>query len=323
MKKLSRQPRIHTPNTIHHVIVRGNNRQQIFYGEEYFKRFLEIIAESAIKFDHKIMAYCLMTNHIHLIIKINHASLSDVMQNINYRYARWVNKKQNRVGHLFQSRYWSSEVSDENYLVNLCRYIHLNPVSAKMVDFGADYLWSSHNNYNAPTFLNPDWFETDLMLAAIFNKTGLNYSDFMRHEPERDKWKPALYLSDTGKIIVNDDVARDLHKNNASSSIKKIFLENDLIEFIVCKHLKIDTGKLYGASKDRTLSKKRILLAHYWLKYTDIQMSDIGRMFHKTHGTLSRQIQNFKQYPDKYFEEILLHNIENDCDKELQRISIN
>lgn len=200
MSTNGRQPRIHTPNTIHHVMVRGNNRQRIFYGEDFFFHFLKIINESVAKLDYKILAYCLMTNHVHLIIRVNNSPLSDVMQNINFRYARWANKKQNRIGHLFQGRYRSIEVKDEMYLINLCRYVHLNPVSAKMVTHTSDYRWSSHINYI--TRHHPEWMDCNFIIEAIQNKTSLSYSCFIDQPTEMDAWKPVFSLSESGKIII-------------------------------------------------------------------------------------------------------------------------
>jgi REP element-mobilizing transposase RayT len=121
MERLERRLKIHLPNTIYHVIIRGNDRQEIFFSQEYHERFIKILDDASEKFDHRILTYCLMTNHIHLVVAIHKTKLSEVMQNINYRYARWVNKKRSRIGHLFQGRYRAIQVEDEMYLINLCK----------------------------------------------------------------------------------------------------------------------------------------------------------------------------------------------------------
>jgi REP element-mobilizing transposase RayT len=177
MDKQGRQPRIHIPNTIHHVMMRGNNRQIIFRHDIYHARILELLHDASKKFDHKILAFCLMSNHVHLLIHINTSSLSLVMKNINYRYARWMNRKENRIGHLFQGRYRSLEVSNDIYFVNLCRYIHHNPIEAKMVNNLDEYRWSSHQNYMENNF--PSWMDSELMLSVIKNITNLSYIDFI------------------------------------------------------------------------------------------------------------------------------------------------
>ena len=132
MQRTGRQPRVHVPNSVYHVMMRGNNRQNIFYGEAYYHYFLKLFSDSAKKFDHKVLAYCLMTNHVHLMLHIKESLLSAIMQNVNFRYARWTNHHRKRVGHLFQARYAAIEVSNESYLIHLCRYILFVLENAKL-----------------------------------------------------------------------------------------------------------------------------------------------------------------------------------------------
>ena len=124
MQRTGKQPRVHVPNnSVYHVMMRGNNRQNIFYVEAYYHYFLKLLSDIAKKFDHKVLAYCLMTNHVHLMLHIKESSLSAIMQNVNFRYARWTNHHRKRIGHLFQACYAAIEVSNESYLIHLCRYI--------------------------------------------------------------------------------------------------------------------------------------------------------------------------------------------------------
>lgn len=292
-------------------MIRGNNRQRIFFADEDFHRFLQIMSESTKKFDHKIMAYCLMSNHAHFLIHIYNSPLSAVMQKINFRYARWLNYKEKRIGHLLQGRYRSLDVHDEDYLINLCRYIHLNPVAAKMVNAADDYPWSSHQYYAENNY--PSWVESELMLAAIKNKTNLNYSDFMMQPVDREAWKPAIYISDTGKIVYNDDVLRDLQHNwnalNPNPVIQHHLTEEEVLN-IVCSELNIQRLQLFGVSKNHEIAKQRILVANYLLQYSGKNMSEIARFFRRTHGTLSRQLKQFSQHPEKYFSIEVMKKIE-------------
>jgi len=312
MDRTGRQPRIHTPNTIHHVMLRGNNRQRVFFGKTCFNYFLKLLEESAKKFDHKILAYCLMTNHMHFVIHIHESSLSSVMQYINFRYARWLNHKQKRIGHLFQGRYRALEVQDETYLINLCRYVHLNPVTAKMVTHLDGYLWSSHQYYvenNAPS-----WMDIYLMQTAIENKTNLNYVEFMYQPIDREKWRPAMHISKTGEILYDKDIVRKLREktitNIANDSILHEHLSQDEVLTIVCNHLSVQKTVLLGPSRNRTLARQRILLASYLLQHTKINITEIVKLFQRTRSTLSRQLIQLKQSPEKYFSPKLLQNIE-------------
>ncbi len=314
MDRTGRHPRIHIPNSIHHVMIRGNNRQHIFYQNNFFCRFLEILSQSAEKFDHKIIAYCLMNNHAHLLIHIHDSPLSLVMQKINYRYARWLNHKEKRIGHLFQGRYRSLHVNSEEYLVNVCRYIHLNPVAANIVDKPSDYLWSSHRYY--VTQNHPTWMDINFMLSIIKNKTNLDYHDFMNNPVDRESWKPALYISETGDIISNKDQLYELQKNDfiSTTAISK-FLPEHQVSSIVCRELNIQKSQLLGPSKNNEIVKQRILLANYLLRYSDKNVTGIAKLFHRSQGTLSRQLKQFNQQSNNYFPDELLKSIEQSLDE--------
>lgn len=142
---------------IYHVMCRGVNKQQIFEDDADLMRFVQIMGEqSAVSFDEKgdvippkcaFYAYCLMPNHIHLLIRETGDSISNVMQNINKSYATYYNVKYKRVGHLFQNRFKSEPVRDWNYFVTLLRYIHQNPVVAEITERAEQYPWSSWREY--------------------------------------------------------------------------------------------------------------------------------------------------------------------------------
>ncbi len=307
MDRAGRHPRIHIPNSIHHVMIRGNNRERIFFGDDYFRFFLDILSESTEKLDHKIIAYCLMSNHAHLLLHIHDSSLSSVMQKINYRYARWLNLKKKRIGHVFQGRYRSLHVSNEKYLVNLCRYIHLNPVAANMVDKPNNYPWSSHQYYSKNNC--PAWMEINLMLLAIKNQTNLNYADFMDRTINCEVWAPALYMSATGKVVYNKDVVRNLQESIAIQNSPR-FLSDDQVSEIVCRELDIQKSDLYGPSKNHQIAKKRVLFADCLLRHTNTNITSIAKLLQRTHGTLLRQLNQLSKQPEKYFSAALLKKIE-------------
>lgn len=309
MNKSGRRFRIHIPNTIHHVMIRGNNRQCIFYNEKCFERFIEIMADSVKKFDHQFLCYCLMTNHAHLLIHIHDDRLSQVMQYINYRYARWLNRQYKKIGHLFQDRYRSIEVGDENYLLNLCRYIHLNPQAANMVKNLDEYRWSSHQYYM--TEKTPNWLIIDFMLSVIKHNTNQDYYSFIAKPVDHELWKPAMFFSDDGNIIFDEDVIHQMNlENNLRDTVNKKFLSEKIVCDIVCKHLNIDYKSLQCASRKRRLSQQRILLANFWMTYSNLGIVDIAKRFHRTHGTLLRQLASFHAEKNQCAELQILTNIE-------------
>jgi hypothetical protein len=250
-----------------------------------------------------------MSNHVHLLIHINTSSLSLVMKNINYRYARWMNRKENRIGHLFQGRYRSLEVSNDMYLVNLCRYIHHNPIEAKMVSNLGEYRWSSHQNYMENNF--PSWMDSELMLSVIKNITNLSYIDFINKSTSREKWKPALYISETGEFLHNEDMLIMLQKKNfqQKNSIGDFLSEDEVIS-IVCGELNILQSEIMGPSKSPGVAKQRILLARYLMQYSNKNIMHLSKMFFRSHGTISRQLKKMESCLDSYFSQVLLKKIE-------------
>jgi len=144
---MARKPRVHYSGAYYHVMLRGNGGMQIFHDLADRETFLDLLQESISRFECRIHAFCLMTNHVHIAIQVSDISLSKIVQNISFRYTRFFNKKAKRIGHLFQGRYKALLVDADNYLLQLIRYIHLNPLRANMVANLLDYPWSSHFAY--------------------------------------------------------------------------------------------------------------------------------------------------------------------------------
>lgn len=131
----------------YHIMVRGNERKNIFLDEEDKHRFIEILNEKRQGNRFSLHACCLMDNHVHLMIKEGIEDVANVMKRISVSYVYYFNKKYKRVGHLFQDRFRSETVEDDSYVLALARYIHQNPVKAGMVELMEDYEWSSYNCY--------------------------------------------------------------------------------------------------------------------------------------------------------------------------------
>jgi len=107
---MARKPRVHISGGFYHVMLRGNGGADVFFNEEDRYRFYLLIQEGVERYGHRVHAFCLMSNHVHLVIQVGEISLSRIMQNLSFRYTRWVNGRQKRIGHLFQGRYWSMRI---------------------------------------------------------------------------------------------------------------------------------------------------------------------------------------------------------------------
>lgn len=132
---------------IYHIMLRGINQQQILEDREDNEKFLRILKDCKSISGYKLYAYCLMGNHLHLIIKVEKEPLDQIFKRICGRYVYWYNAKYCRVGHLFQDRFKSEPIEDERYFLSVLRYIHQNPVKAGLVKTLEDYPYSSYNCY--------------------------------------------------------------------------------------------------------------------------------------------------------------------------------
>jgi len=152
---------------IYHVVLRGNNKQTIFEDDEDNKMFLVTLEEYKKQSGYKLFAYCLMGNHVHLLLKTEKEALGEIFQRIGASYVYWYNRKYDRAGHLFQARFKSEVVETDNYLFAVLRYIHQNPLKARMVTRLEDYVWSSYCEYLG---LKTDHYVDKDFILMLFNE---------------------------------------------------------------------------------------------------------------------------------------------------------
>lgn len=150
---MPRHPRTTAESGIYHVMLRGVNRDAIFLEDADFERFLHALASAKDASGCSVLAYCLMTNHAHLVLLPTSEPLGTVMKRLGVRYAGWFNRKYGRVGHVFQDRFKSIPVETDEYLVALLRYVWNNPVEAGLAKRPEDYPWSSHRFLGATSEL--------------------------------------------------------------------------------------------------------------------------------------------------------------------------
>ena len=144
---MARPLRIEYDGAFYHVSARGNERKRIFFGKGDYDKFKEYLLEAQDKYGYRLHCYVLMTTHYHLLIETPDGNMSKVVHYINGSYANYINRKRNRSGHLLQGRYKGILVDRDAYLLELSRYLHLNPVRAKIVESPEDYRQSSYLTY--------------------------------------------------------------------------------------------------------------------------------------------------------------------------------
>jgi putative transposase len=140
-------PRIHAAGVLYHVMARGNNGQKIFLKRDDYQAFLNALSIARRRYPFHLYAYVLMSNHFHLLLEVSDAPTSRIMQSLLTGYARRFNAIHRHKGHLFQGRYKAIVCDRESHLLELVRYIHLNPVRAGLVKRPGEWRWSGHQEY--------------------------------------------------------------------------------------------------------------------------------------------------------------------------------
>lgn len=143
---MARSARIFIENACHHIVVRSIQKDVVFKDDEDFNAYLRLIHKYKVKFGCRIYSYCLMDNHVHLVLEspLGIKAMSSFMHGLNQSYAMRFNNKYGRVGHLWQNRYKNFIVVKDDYLINLISYIEFNPVRAGIVLKPEEYTWSSY-----------------------------------------------------------------------------------------------------------------------------------------------------------------------------------
>ena len=261
---MARPLRVEYPGAFYHVMHRGNAGADIFKSIRDREMFLEYFAKAVERFEIKIHTYCLMTNHYHILVETPHPNLSQAIKWINVSYAAYFNRKRNRSGHLFQGRYKSILVDADEYLKQLSRYIHVNPLRTKIVNVLAEYKWSSY-----PAFIGkikpPDWLETDWLLSIFGKKRNLaakSYQAFVEKVDFATLENPAKEL--TGGFILGSvefvDWVKEtfLSKRTAEKEITwlkelKPRLTPDNVVTVVCDEMNCDRDLILQKGRKKNL----------------------------------------------------------------------
>jgi|LSQX01.1.fsa_nt_gb REP element-mobilizing transposase RayT len=164
---MPRAPREKSESGIYHIMIRGANRQEIFHDEEDRLRFLETLKRYMTKVDMKVYGWCLMDNHIHLLLSEGKEEISITMKRIGVSFVWYYNRKYKTTGHLFQDRFQSEKVETDEYILTVIRYIHQNPVKANLVKRVHDWEWSSCIGYYGKTINPPGLLDSDFVLKMF------------------------------------------------------------------------------------------------------------------------------------------------------------
>lgn len=211
---MSRPLRLEFPGALYHVTARGNRLAPIFRDDNDRRAWMRMLRNTCTRFNFTVHAYCQMTNHYHLLIETADGNLSRGMRHLNGVYAQYVNRRHTLVGHLFQGRYKAILVQRESHLLELARYLVLNPVRAGMVASPNQWDWSSYH-WTAADGPSPPWLCTDWLLSQFADTRAVaikRYADFVRQgsggtSPLKNT-KYQLVLGDAAFVLQLRDQAR-------------------------------------------------------------------------------------------------------------------
>jgi len=186
---------------------RGRNKEDVFYKKKDFETFLYLIEEANQKFQFSIHSFCLMSNHYHLLIEDIDGNLSEIMHHINRNYVEFYNKSKGCDGSLFKSRFKSILIDKDEYLVDLTRYIHRNPIN--LVGDLKSYKWSSYPYYLGLSKSLISCFNKDKTLKMLGYKADISkYERFVMHDRDVDIYKKRKNLP---SILANNEFRKNLH----------------------------------------------------------------------------------------------------------------
>lgn len=319
---MPRQGRINIEGGIYHVIQRGIERKEIFKEDSDCREFLSRLQEGLKQTKHKCYGWVLMPNHFHLLIRTSAKPLSDLMRKLLTGYALYFNKKYKRGGYLYQNRYKSILCQEDEYLLELVRYIHLNPLRAKIVkdiDGLNSYPWSGHAVIIGR--IKFDWQSTDEVLSYFSNRKDdaiRKYVEFITQAKDTGRkdaltggglirsvggWSELAFLRKIKQYRCSDE--RVLGDGEFVSKILKT-VEEDInrrqkllkegwnlnkIEKRTCELFKLKEGELHNRSRLNAVSKARKVFMFFAKKELGLTGADIARYLNITEAAISKGIK--------------------------------
>lgn len=304
---MARPLRIEFPGAYYHVTSRGNEQKDIYKSVKDREQFLHYLETATGRYGAIIHAYCLMSNHYHLLLETPRGNLSQIMRHINGAYTTYFNVKRKRAGHLFQGRYKAILVDVDEYAKELSRYIHLNPVRAGMVETPGAYPWSSYCSYVGETEC-PQWLKRDFILGCFDKKeTGAQktYEEFVKVMIGKSYESPLKSVTASAILGKKDFVTEIIEKylsrkkkDRNLPSLGKLFEVQSIEE--ICETIDV----LAEGSKKVTKGMS-IYICH---RYSGIRLKEIGDYFGISESGITRASQRFgdKIKRDKGLKKLLV-----------------
>lgn len=304
---MARKPRIHFPGALYHVISRGNQRQDIFLDDKDLNTFLSYLSEYKTRYPLHLYAYSLMKNHFHLLLEVEGAPLSKIMQSLLFRYTRYFNKRYGKVGHLFQGRYKAILCDKDTYLLELVRYIHLNPIRAKVVRDPEKYPWTSHASYVGK--MKNNLIEEGFVLGQFGKKKSLARRRYKRfvleelHSGHQEKYYEVKDQRFLGEDSFIDHI--EVERGDRENVVYDIPIQ--VIAQEVSKATGIAQSSLYSLTRGREGAHGRSMVAYLARLISGHSVAGIAQHFQRSPMRISQAIIKFENElrKDKHLSETI------------------
>lgn len=298
---MARRPRLFAPGLLYHVIVRGNQRRKTFLDERDYRAYWERLSRYRRRYDYNLHAYCLMPNHVHLLLESSPHPLGKFMQGLQQSYSQYFNLTHGKVGHVFQGRYRAIVCQKDEYLLELIRYIHLNPVRAGMVKDPESYAYSGHRCYL--TGKATETIDPGAVLALLGGKA--RYREFVRegigggHRREYYEVEDQRFLGEKGfgQRLVKADKPSKTRKRKALGVMVKELGEA----------LGMGVVELRSADRSWPVSKTRTMIGYVLVRRQGYGLGEVAEYFGRdpaTLGTLLGRVAERMERDGKLRQEI-------------------
>ncbi len=312
---MARKPRIEFPGAFYHVIARGNNKQKIFLDEHDYKNFLKRLKIYKEQFKFTIYAYSLMPNHVHMLVETGDVPLSRIMQALQFTYTQKFNHRYKKAGHLFQGRYKAILCQKETYLLELIRYIVLNPIRARLVKRPADWRWGSYYDLLK---LQSDHIVSAEDVLGLFgkrHKMAINALQKYVNDGLAGGHNESYYKVKDQRVLGEDEFVKDAVRTGDAKAGDFEFYNISIDEMveIVAGRMDMETKQIRSFTCERAGTLARGIVAYFCKAMADKTQSEVSRYFGRSDAAFSKMIKKLEQNraKDESLDK-MMHRIEAD-----------
>lgn len=288
---MARKPRVEFAGAFYHVIARGNRRATLYHDEADYTAYLDRLERYRARDGATLHAYVLMTNHVHLLLETGDRPLSRMMQTLQFTYSQYYNRRYGKTGHVFQGRYQAILCDREAYLLELVRYLHLNPARMRVSLNPWTYRWSSHAAYLGRP--SPIQVQTAAVLSSLHRQTGPALQAYRRflceglthgHQTRFYETVDQRFLGD--ERFVEEADRRTAAARDVTTRPRRVAF-NTLLTAVAAAH-HVTPQAILAPGRQRALVPARAMLVYFAREWGQLTARDLSRRLHRDPSMISR-----------------------------------